>query len=61
MESRVYHVYKESKSAGIYYIIPSGWKDMFHVIYEDPTEGDYHCEHKFMKKEDVIEMFGAEV
>lgn len=34
-------------------IIPSGWKDHYHVITEDPEEGDYNYSHEFMHSDEV--------
>ena len=42
-------------------IIPSGWVDMYHVITEDPEEGDYYQKHEFMHKNKVLLRFGDDV
>ncbi len=34
-------------------IIPSNWIGRYHVITEDPTEGDWAHEHEFLSKQQV--------
>lgn len=34
-------------------IIPSGWRNRFHVILEDPEEGDLFYDHALLTREQV--------
>ena len=34
-------------------IIPSGWRNYYHVITEDPEEGDHYYSHEFMHLDKV--------
>jgi len=34
-------------------IIKSHWDNYYHVIIEDPTEGDLYYKHEFKEKEEV--------
>ncbi len=38
-------------------IVPSGWVGQYHVITEDPTEGDWHYEHEFLSKDQLYEKY----
>jgi len=38
-------------------VIKSGWVNTYHLIYEDPQQGDYHFEHYFHSEEDMITLF----
>lgn len=40
-------------------LIPSGWKDgkMYHLLYENPEEGDYAHEHHFVSEVDIVNRF----
>ncbi len=41
-------------------ICKSNWYDYYHVITEDPTEGDLWHEHKFLTLKEVIEKYDLE-
>ena len=41
-------------------IIQSGWAGMYHVITEDPTEGDLFHEHEFLSEKEVCLRFGID-
>jgi hypothetical protein len=36
-----------------YILVKSGWKDMYHLIFEDPEQGDYHSEFHFMNRQEI--------
>jgi len=38
-------------------IIPSGWKDRYHVIVEDPEYGNFHYTHKFTHKSEIRDRY----
>ena len=39
------------------FIIESGWKDKYHVIIEDPTEGDLYHNHEFLSKNEIYDRY----
>jgi hypothetical protein len=39
------------------WVIESGWHDRYHVITEDPTEGDFFHDHKFVSKRVLKEKY----
>ncbi len=41
-------------------IVKSGWVGMYHVITEDPTEGDFFHEHEFLSEKRVCLRFGID-
>ncbi len=45
------------KLASCYKVFPSGWRDMFHIVTEDPECGDYSHTHFFGAKERIKVMF----
>ena len=34
-------------------IVPSGWGNMYHVIHEDPENGNFDHSHEFLSKDRV--------
>ncbi len=38
-------------------IIPSGWRRNYHVITEDPTEGDYYYRHEFLSIDELCKRY----
>ncbi len=38
-------------------IVPSGWVGRYHVITEDPSEGDWDHEHEFLSEEKVCTQY----
>jgi len=38
-------------------IIKSGWSDFYHVIEEDPTEGDLWFDHQFLSEKELKARF----
>jgi len=45
----IYNEENEEKNYGLL-IIESGWKDFYHVLYENPTDGDLAYEHDHLSK-----------
>lgn len=41
------------KSSSYYALVKSGWDNHYHLITEDPTEGDMSHEHKFLSYEEI--------
>jgi hypothetical protein len=46
---------------GAVLIIRSGWKDMFHVITENPEDGDHDHTHEFLSRDKVIMRYGIDL
>lgn len=42
-------------------IIKSGWSDFYHVITEDPQEGDLYYNHEFLREEKIKLRYGVEL
>lgn len=38
-------------------VIKSGWSNMYHMIYEDPEQGNYYVEHHFFSEEEMVILF----
>lgn len=38
-------------------VIKSGWVNMYHLIYEDPEQGDYYFEHHYHDEKEMITLF----
>jgi len=50
MEHKIVEIIQIVQEDTVVWVIESGWHDKYHVITEDPTEGDFFHEHEFVSK-----------
>ena len=49
-------VHSERSVAG-FELIKSGWDNKYHLIIENPEDGDYDYEHKFVDEKEIQNMY----
>lgn len=42
------------KDSSAVIILASGWADCFHIIYENPEDGDLHHEYEFIQSDELL-------